>query len=39
MATCGRVQARVSELSTSWTNWELREEAVEVRGGPRAAVG
>ena len=39
MATCGRVQARVSELSTSWTSWDLREEAAEVRGGPRTAAG
>lgn len=34
MATCGRVQARVSELSTSWTSWDLWKEAVEVRGDP-----
>lgn len=40
MATCGRVQARVSELSTSWTSWDLREEtAAEVRGGPAAQRG
>lgn len=39
MANCGRVQAWVLELSTSWTSWDLREEAAEVRGGPRAVAG
>lgn len=39
MATCGRVQARVSELRTSWTRWDLREEVTEVKGGPCATLG
>jgi len=34
LAACGRVQARVSELSTSWTSWDLWQETAEVRGDP-----
>lgn len=33
------MQAWVSELSMSWTSWDLQEEVMEVKGDPVAQRG